>query len=372
MIGASLMIRSLLKLQNVSPGFNPSGVLTASIDLPESRYSKPEQQIAFYRQLEERLEAIPGVTAAGMVSVLPLSGSNQGLGLLIEGRPISGLSDVPILYSRIVNTKYFQAIQIPLRKGRLFSERDTQGAERVLIVNETLAQRYWPNENPIGKRVGTGAPNDWMSVVGVVGDVHHMSLAQEPDPEIFMPWAQNPRPAMRLAVRTSFDPLRFAPALRQVVMEGDRDQPVSRVASMEQIVSDSVATKRLSTLLLGLFAMVALVLATIGIYGVVSFSVTRRQQEIGVRMALGARSADVLRMVVAQGTSLALVGVGIGLVASLALTRFINSLLYGVKAIDPPVFMGIALLLILVAILASYIPARRAARVDPMVALRHE
>jgi putative ABC transport system permease protein len=372
MIGASLMMRSLLKLQDVNPGFNPAGVLTAAMNLPGSKYSKPEQQIAFYRQLEERLEAMPGVTAAGMVSVLPLSGNNTGEGLLIEGRPASGLSDVPILYNRVVNTRYFQAMRIHLRKGRLFAEQDTPGAPRVLIVNETMARRYWPNQDPLGKRVGTGRPEDWMSVVGVVGDVRHVSLTQEPDAEIFLPFAQNPQPDMTLTVRTSSEPLQLAPALRQAVMELDRDQPVSRMASMEQTLSDSVAPKRFSTLLLGIFAAVALMLAGVGIYGVISYSVTRRTHEIGVRMALGAGSAEVLRMVVGQGVLLALVGVAVGLASAFALTRVIASLLYGVKATDPVVFLGVSLLLTAAATLACYIPARRATKVDPMVALRYE
>jgi putative ABC transport system permease protein len=372
MIGASLMIRSLLKLQDVNPGFNPVGVLTASVNLPASKYSKPEQQLAFYRQLQERLEAMPGVAAAGMASVLPLSGSNQGMSLLIRGRPVSSPSDAPILWFRIVNPRYFQAMQIPLRKGRLFTEQDSAGAPRVLIVNETLARRYWPNDDAIGKQVGSGAPDRWMQVVGVVGDVRHMSLAQAPDAEICFPFAQSPQPAMSLALRTSSEPLRFAPALRQAVLELDREQPVSRVAAMEQTLAGSLAAQRFSTVLLGIFAVVALVLAAIGIYGVISFSVTRRTHEIGIRMALGARRADVLRMVVLEGTLLALMGVSIGLAAAFALTRLIGSLLYGVKATDPLVFSAISLLLIAVAALASYLPARRAARVDPMVALRYE
>jgi putative ABC transport system permease protein len=372
MIGASLMIRSLLNLQDVNPGFNPAGVLTASINLPAPKYSKPERQIAFYRQLQERLEAMPGVTAVGMASVLPLSGTNQGTSLLIQGRPVSSPSDAPILWFRIVNTRYFQAMQIPLRKGRVFTEQDAAGAPRVLIVNETMARRYWPNDDPIGKQVGNGAPNGWMPVVGVVGDVRHMSLAQEPDAEIYFPFGQSPQPALSLALRTSSDPLRFAPALRRAVLELDREQPVSRVAAMEQTLADSLAAKRFSTVLLGIFAVVALVLAAIGIYGVISFSVTRRTHEIGIRMALGARAADVLRMVVIEGTRLALIGVSIGLAAAFALTRLIGALLYGVKATDPLVFCAISLLLIAVAALASYLPARRAARVDPMVALRYE
>jgi putative ABC transport system permease protein len=372
MIGASLMMRSLLKLHGVNPGFRPPGVLTASIDLPASKYSKPEQQIAFFSQLEERLGAMPGVNAAGLTSVLPLTGNNQGMVMVIEGRPVSGPADAPILYYRMVDGRYFQAMRIPLRKGRLFTAQDKQGAPRVLIVNETMARRFWPNQDPIGKRVGTGAPQDWMLVVGVVGDVRHMSLAQEPDAEIFLPLAQNPRPDMKLVVRTASDPLRFAPALRQAVMEVDRDQPVSLVASMEQNLSDSIATKRFAATLLTIFAAVALLLAVVGIYGVIAYSVTRRRQEIGVRMALGARGGDVLRMVVGQGTLLALIGVIIGLAAAFPLTRVIASLLYGVKAADPAVYSGVALLLIAVAALASYLPARRAAKVDPVVALRYE
>jgi putative ABC transport system permease protein len=372
MIGASLMIRSLVNLLGVNPGFNPAGVLTASINLPAAKYPKREQQTAFYRQLDARLQAMPGVTAAGMVSVLPLTGSNQGIGLLIEGRPVSGPADVPILYFRIVNERYFQAMQIPLRRGRMFTGQDLQVAPKVLIVNETMARRYWPNQDPIGKRVGNGARDGWMPVVGVVGDVRHMSLAQEPDAEIYMPLAQNPQSAMKLAVRTSSDPLRFAPALSRAVLELDRDQPISRVASMEQNLADSLATKRVSTLLLGIFATVALLLAAIGIYGVISFSVTRRRHEIGVRMALGARAGDVLWRVVAQGTLLAAMGVLLGMGASLVLTRVIGSLLYGVQATDPLVFAVVPLLLLAVAAVASFVPARRAARVDPMVALRHE
>jgi putative ABC transport system permease protein len=371
-IGASLMIRSFLKLQQVNPGFNPEGVLTASINLAAPKYPKPPQQIAFYQRLIERVEAMPGVKAAGMVSLLPLGGSNQGLGLLIEGRPVSGPSDVPILYFRIVNTRYFQAMQIPLRKGRLFTDQDAQGAPRVLIVNQTLARRYWPNQDPLGKRIGNGAPDGWMAVVGVVGDVRHMSLAQEPDVEIYFPFPQNPRTGMTLAVRTSSDPLRFAPALRRAVLEVDKDQPVSRLASLEQVLADSIATKRFSVVLLGIFAAVALLLAAVGIYGLISFTVVRRTHEIGVRMALGAQRDQVLRMVVGQGTLLALIGVGIGVIAAVILTRFISSLLYGVKAIDPLIFAAVSLLLTAVAALASFLPARRAARVDPMIALRYE
>ena len=372
MIGASLMIRSLLNLQGVKPGFNPANLITAAISLPTSRYSKPEQQIAFYQELEEKLQTTPGVTAGGLVSLLPLSGNNTGWGLLIEGRPVSGPSDVPVLWVRMVTPKYFQAMQIPLRKGRFFAEQDNQRAPRVLIVNETMARRYWPGQDPIGKRVGTGAPEGWMPVVGVVGDVRHKSLAQEPDAEVFLPFAQNPQPAMHLVARTSSDPLRLAPVLRHTVMEMDREQPVTHIASMEQAWFNSMATNRLSAILLGIFATVALLLAIVGIYGVISYSVMHRSHEIGIRMAMGAQNSDVLRMVVGQGTLLAAIGIVSGVVAALAATRVLSSLLFAVKATDPLVFLGMSLLFAAIAILASYVPARRAAQVDPVVVLRHE
>ncbi len=372
MIGASLMIRSLLNLQQVNPGFNPSNVLTASIALPGFKYSKPEQQIAFYRQLEERLQTMPGIATAGLTSLLPLSGSNQGEGLVVEGHPISSPSDVPILWYRIVNPRYFQALQIPLRKGRFFSEQDAQGAPAVLLINEALARRYWPNQNPIGKRIGNGRPDGWMSVTGVVGDIHHMNLAAPPDPEIYFPFAQRPQTDMKLTIRTSSDPMHFVPLLRQAILELDREQPISGIASLEQARSDSLATNRFSAMLLGIFAAVALLLATLGIYGVISFSVEQRRHDIGIRMALGARCSDVLRTVVFQGTLLAAIGIGLGLMAAYALTRVLSTLLYGVKATDPLVFLGVPLLFASIAAWASFLPARRAASVDPMVALRHE
>ena len=372
LIGATLLIRSLVNIRSVNPGFDPSGVLTAFMNLPVSKYTTPEQQAAFYRDLEERLRNVPGVSAAGMTSVLPLSGNNQGMGLLIEGRPVRSPADVPILFHRAVNTKYFQSMRIPLRRGRVFNERDSRGAPRVLIVNETTARRFWPGEDPIGKRVGNGAPDGWITVVGVVGDLHHMSLDQDPDPEIFLPFAQTPRPDMLLTIRTTSDPARFAPALRQLVVALDREQPVARVASMEQTLLESIAAKRLSATLLGILAAVALTLATVGIYGVVSFSVTRRTQEIGVRMALGAQAGDVLRMVVRRAVVLALAGVLIGLIAASALTRLVSGMLFGVRPTDSGVFAGVSLLLVAVAAIAGYFPARRAARVDPMAALRQE
>ena len=371
-IGASLMMRSLLNLQDVQPGFNPTGVLTASINLPAARYARPESVTGFYQQLQENLKTTPGVAAAAITSSLPLTGHNQGMGLLIRGRPVAGPSDVPILWARRVSPLYFEAMQIPLRKGRLFTDRDLANSARVAIVSDTLARRYWPDGDALGKSIGNGSPEGWMTVVGMVGSVRHMSLSEPPDAEIYFPFAQGQQRDMTIVVRTSADPLRFAPVLRRAIAALDAEQPISRMASMEQRMSDAVATKRFSATLLAIFAGVALALASIGVYGVVSFSVTRRKHEIGIRMAMGAHTADVVRMVVRQGTSLALLGVGIGLAAAFALTRAIESLLFGVKTTDPLVFVGAPLLLTVVAAVASYLPARRAARIDPGVALRYQ
>jgi putative ABC transport system permease protein len=367
MVGASLLMRSLVRLQDARPGFNSNGLLTASISLPPSKYPESAQRVAFFRRLLDRVEALPGVEVASITNLLPLSGMNVGMGVLIEGQPPPRPGEIPIVFARVVDRRYFQAMQVPLKRGHLFTEQDA-GAPRVAVVNETMARRFWPGQDAVGKRFGNG--RDWITVVGVVGDVKHMSLAQAPDAEYFEPYPQSPRSEMVLAVRTTSDPMRLAPALRGAVLELDRDQPVSRVAAMSQRLSDSIAPQRFATLLLGIFALVALALAAVGIYGVISFSVTRRTHEIGVRLALGAHRNDVLRMVVLQAVTLALVGVAIGVAGGLALTRVLGTLLYGVSATDPAIFAAVSLLLTLVAALASWLPARRAARVDPIVALR--
>ncbi|MGA2326517.1 MAG: ABC transporter permease [Bryobacteraceae bacterium] len=367
-VGASLLMRSLVRLQDSKPGFNPNGLLTASISLPPSKYPESAQRVAFFHQLLDRVEALPGVEAASITNLLPLSGMNVGMGVLIEGQPPPRPGEMPIVFARVVDRRYFQAMQVPLQRGRLFTERDA-GAPRVAIVNETMARRFWPGQDPIGKRFGNS--RDWITVVGVVGDMKHTSITQAPDAEYFEPYPQGPRSEMVLAVRTAADPMRLAPALRNAVLELDPDQPVSRVVAMSRRLSDSIAPQRFSALLLGIFALVALALAAVGIYGVISFSVTRRTHEIGVRLALGARRNDVLGMVVLDAVGLALIGVAIGVAGGLALTRLLGSLLYGVSATDPVIFAAVSLVLTAVAALASFLPARRAARVDPIVALRY-
>jgi putative ABC transport system permease protein len=376
LVGSGLMIRSLLRLNAVDPGFSPHRVLTAAVNLPPAKYSTPASRIAFFRDLLQRLDSIPGVRSAGIVSVLPLTGSNTGTGLIIEGRPIPRREEIPIVWFRMANEGYFRAMEIPLLKGRLFNEQDA-GGPRVAVVNSTLARRFWPGEDPIGKRITNGIPQagrpvTWITIVGVVGDLRHTNLEREADAEIFWPYQQLAPSAMSLAVRTDSDPARFAPLLRSTTAAIDREQPVSQVRSMERILADSIAPRRFAVVVLGIFAAVALALAAVGIYGVISFSVTRRTREIGVRMALGARPQNVRRMVLGKALALAGIGVAVGLAGSAALTRVIGSLLYDVSATDPMIFIGVSVLLLVVAALAGFFPARRAARVDPIVALRHE
>jgi len=376
LIGAGLMIRSFVELTKVNPGFNPKGVLTASINLPRSRYPKAGQRIEFFRKLFTELRSLPGVQAAGASTSLPLTQHNQGTGLIIEGQPVPPPDDIPIVWFRIVNSDYFRAMEIPLIRGRLFNEQDQAGPP-VALVNETLARRHFPGQDAVGKRFTNGVPRpgtpvSWITIVGVVGDLHHMGLEERPDAEVFWPYQQLAPGSVSVAVRTNSDPEQFASQLRKAVGTIDKDQPVSQIRGMEDILNRSIAPQRLSVILLGIFAALALTLAAVGIYGVISFSVTRRTREIGVRMTLGARARDVIMMVVGQALLLAVVGVAIGLGAAFVLTRLMGSLLFGVSATDPLVLAGVSVLLVAVAVLASYLPARRAAGVDPLEALRYE
>jgi len=384
--GAALMIRSFAQLQGGNLGFEPTGVSTARLLLParpsasggtEPRYRAPEKRRAFFEHVMARLRATPGVEAAGATTYLPLSGWSGEQGFEIEGRPAASPTEAPGAMAQSVNEDYFRAMRIPLRKGRGIAATDVATSPAVVVVNETTARRYWAGEDPVGRRVGWrvgGPPNPivWREVVGVVADIRHHGLAEPPEPEIYVPYAQSPSPLICLAVRMSGRQSLPAQAIEQAVWSFDRDQPVLAVMSLEQLAAEAVTLRRVSTLLLGFFAAVAVFLAGLGLYGVMAHAVTRRTHEIGIRMAIGARASDVLAMIVGRGVGLAALGAAFGLVASLGLTRLLSSLLYGVSPTDPVSFAAVAVFLLAVAALATYIPARRAARVDPAEALRYE
>ena len=374
LIGAGLMIRSFVRLLNVDPGLNARNLLTLDIGLPRAKYTGP-QQVAFFQQVIQRMQSLPGVESAGAVYPLPLSGGEEGMGFGIENRPPAAPGESYNAGPRWISPDYFRVMGISSVEGREFTDRDGIDAPRVLIINEAMAHRYWPDEDPIGRRVAfdliDGQPN-WREIVGVVKDVRHTSLDSDPKPEMYLPFTQFPSFFMTIVLRTAGEPLSHVAAARGEVLAVSQNQPISNVHTMEELLSNSVAQRRFNMLLLGVFATIALLLSAVGIYGVMSYSVAQRSHEIGVRMALGARSSDVLVLVVKQGMTLALAGLGIGLVAAFALTRIMASLLYGVTATDPLTFSVIALLLGSVALLACYVPARRATRVDPMVALQYE
>ncbi|MBA3255725.1 MAG: ABC transporter permease [Pyrinomonadaceae bacterium] len=368
LIGAGLLIRSLIQLQNQSPGFDAHNVLTMRVDLSRQKYPTPDKAVTFFEQLETRLGGLPGVESVGFVTELPLSGQPNDMPFTVEGRPPVTINDSFGADFRRVNQHYFRTLRIPLLRGRNFTQQDVRQSEKVLIISEILARRVFPNEDPLGKRLVMAAGNQVFEIIGIAGDIRHRSLETQPYAAMYMPtyatgWTN-------AVLRTQGDPTTLAAAVRREVQAIDPDQPVAAVKTMQQWLDTSVAAPRYRTALLGLFALVALVLASTGIYGVMSYSVTQRTHEIGVRMALGARQLDVLKLVVRQGMSLVVIGVGLGLLGAFALTRLMTTLLFGVTAKDPITFVSVATLLALVALLACYIPARRATRVDPLEALR--
>ncbi|HMF56640.1 MAG TPA: ABC transporter permease [Pyrinomonadaceae bacterium] len=374
LIGAGLMMRSFARLMDVRPGFNPDNVLTMSMTLPRAKYKENEQAVAFYRQLLERVRALPGVRSASVINIIPLAGSNQTTLLVLEGRPEPPHGQEPEANFRTISPDYFQTMEIPLIKGRPFTEQDTAESTPAVIINETIARKFWPNEDPVGKRIRNAGPterNPWLTIVGVAADIKR-ELAGKPESEIYQPHAQVASREMTVVARTENDPLNYVQPVRSQVQALDPNQPVYGIATMEQVRSSSVFLQRIAVTLLTAFAIVALVLAAVGIYGVMAYSVAQRTHEIGIRMALGAQRRDVLKLVVGQGMMLALIGAVIGLAAAFAVTRLMSSLLFGVSATDPTTFAGITLILSFVAFIACYIPARRAMKVDPMVALRYE
>ena len=375
LIGASLLLESMMRLTRVKPGFDAHGVLVFNVSLPGVRYGKPEQSADFYARLLERLRAMPGVKSASGVEPLPLSDDIIRTSFQIEGHPVPP-SEEPRTQFRTIGLNYFQTMRIPLLAGRDFTVRDDRHAVPVVIINQTLARKFFANEDPIGKHIKPGVsasgPSVMREIVGVVGDVKHRNLWQQADPESYVPYDQVPLGALYLVARTEGDPLALLSSVREQVKALDTELPVYGGRTMEQYLSDSLAQRRFTSLLCGVFAGAGFLLAVIGLYGVVSYSVEQRTHELGVRVAVGAAKSDILRLIVGQGMSMTGTGIAVGLLGALALSWVLKSQLFGTSTTDPVIFLGVSFLLSLVAFAACYLPARRAARVDPIVALRYE
>ena len=376
LVGMGLMLRSFFKLRAVDPGFRSEGVLCVNVMLPPSRYPERNQRADFIRQTLERMEALPQVRSVGSAAFNTWTMGISSRRFAIEGLPLPEPGHENFANYISASPEYFRTLSIPLIAGRAFTLRDDLQAPGVAIINQALAHRFFPGEEAIGKRIRFYSTRDpqppWLEIVGVVSDVKQISLDSEQRPEIYVPHAQGAHPALTFFLRTDQDPLSLTSAAKSAIQAVDKDQPVAWLTTLDQVLAGSVSSRRGLMFLLGVFAVIAVMLAAVGIYGVISHSVSQRTHEIGIRMALGARPVDVLKLVVRQGLVLVVIGVGAGLVGATALTRVLSSLLFGVSATDPFVFTGVGLTLVIVALLACYIPARRATRVDPCVALRCE
>jgi putative ABC transport system permease protein len=380
LICAGLMIKSFVRLQNVNPGFSPENILTMHISLPGNKYEGQARTVAFYQELLARVESLPGVQSAGLAYSLPPDLLEVSDNYAVEEHPTPPGESDPIAPVNFVSTSFFKTMGVPLVSGRFFTEADNPDTPPVVIISEAMAKRYFGSESPIGKRFKQGGldrtGNPWMEIVGVVGDVNYSGLDAKPEPAYYLPHLQSTLRYMYMVVRSGPDPASLAPAIRSEVWAIDKDQPVARVRTMQELLYRSVSQPRFRTLLVSVFAATALLLAAVGIYGVISYSVAQRTHEFGIRMALGARQSSILRMVVGQGLKLALVGTGVGLLGAYIttglLSSVLSSLLFGVSTTDTLTFVGISLLLTGVVLLASYVPARRATKVDPMIALRYE
>jgi putative ABC transport system permease protein len=379
LVGSGLLLRSFSRLQDVPPGFQADHLLVADLPLSQTAYAKPEQRYEFFDRIVERAKSLPGVRSAGAATFLPVSGGGGLLHFNISGRPPKSPHDYTATGYRNITPNYFETLGMLLEQGRFFTAADNEKAPAVVVVNAAMARTYFPGENPLGKRLQIGATPEpdvpWMEVVGVVGDVRQ-GLDLDPKAEMYLPYRQADQvlPVFQLSIvlRTATDPMLQASALRSALAEIDPNQPLVRVRTMEENMAAAVAQPRFRTWLIGIFAALALVLAAVGVYGVMSYTVTQRTSEIGIRVTLGAQPEDIFRIVVGEGLRLALAGVGVGILGALALTRLLRSFLYGVSAYDPLTFGGVALILTFVAVAASFFPARRATLVDPMVALRYE
>ncbi len=370
--GAGLLVKSFLRLQGVNPGFNPNNVLTMRIALPGYKYTGEDQIRGYYKEATDRLKNLPGVEAVAVTTALPLTQVEAAMSFTVQGAPTPPSGNLPIANWRSISPDYFRAMGIPILRGRAFTEYDGKDAPRVVIINENMARSALPGVEAVGQRLLiAGDPKPW-EIVGVVGDVRHSALSQEPKPEMYVPFLQATRPAFTLAMRTTVDPSSMILAMRSAVQSVDKDQPLYNIKTMAELRSESIAQSRFHTYAFSLFAALALIMAAVGLYGVMAYSASQRTREIGIRIALGAQPGDVRKMVIRRGMLLAAIGIVAGLAASLAVTRVMSNLLYGVRSTDLSAFTVVALTLAIISLLASYIPARKATRVDPMTALRYE
>ncbi len=376
--GAGLLLKSFAQLQDVQPGFDSQSALTFRIALPAEAYKDETLRVAFFDRLMERLAALPGARAAAATLALPLGGSNMNISFEIRNRPSATPAQQPSMEMRAATPGYFKAMGIPLLRGRVIEPTDTATSNQIVIITQSAARKYFPNENPIGHwitmgwRRPEGKPKTGGEIVGIVGDVKTFGLSRDVVPEIYLPYAQLPVASMDVMVRTSVPPLSLGPAVERVVHELDRDLPVARLRTLDELVARSISQPRFYMLLLSLFASMAVLLAALGIFGVMSYAVTQRSREIGIRMALGAQPSSVMRMILRNAGGLIAAGIVVGLAGALALSRFLSGLLFHLSPTDPTTLAAVALTLIGVALLASYLPARQATRVDPLTTLRSE
>jgi putative ABC transport system permease protein len=375
LICAGLLIKTVMRLRSVDTGFNSQNILAMNIALPSIKYPKPENQIAFFKQVSERIAALPGVKAAGTTSVLPLSDNFDGRGLLVEDHPKPRGEEITVdLY--VATPGYLKAMEIPLLKGRSITDQDQNDSQNIALINSTMAAQLWPNEDPIGKRIrfpgSEKRPQPWRTIVGIVSDVSQYALDKKPPMQIYVPHPQFPTFFNTIVVKTKTDPAAMTGAVRREILAVDQDQAVFNVTTLQHLMGELISVRRFFMLMLLIFAALALVLAAVGIYGVMSYVASQRTQEIGIRMALGAQTRDVLKLIMGNGITLALIGVVAGLGGAFALTRLMAGLLFGVTTTDALTFVTVSVGLMAVALVACYVPARRATKVDPLVALRYE